>query len=127
MDFLLLDNKFLIILGLNKRKILPEYKLRKILVEQAEANSKKNRKRKFINLKLIINSDDIAYLEFSATGKLSIFARIKYFSCISKANFYILWLLMDILGKRQGMELITFSSKQAFPGTIEYQGIMPIE
>ncbi|CAI2384032.1 unnamed protein product [Moneuplotes crassus] len=77
--------------------VIPEYKLRKILREGIETNPNKNRKRKFINLKLFINKDDIAYLEFNACTK------------------------------PKDTEDICFSSRQAFPGTVEYKGVMPIE
>jgi hypothetical protein len=79
--------------------IMPIYKLKKILQKAPNDNFRMNkRKQKLVNLRLIINMENIAYLEFFVTAD-------------AKAD----------------SSTIMFSSRQTLPATYEFQGILPIE
>ena len=81
--------------------VMPGYKLKKILLNGIKLDSNRDkRKQKMINLRLIINKDNIAYLEF-------------YSSAEPKLN--------------PSTTKIIFSSRQTLPSTMEFQGKLPIE
>lgn len=79
--------------------IMPVYKLKKLLQKAPKESFKMNkRKQKLVNLRLLMNMENIAYLEFFVTAD-------------AKAD----------------SSTIIFSSHQTLPATFEFQGILPIE
>ena len=78
--------------------VLPGYKLKKILESDLNKDEKpKKKKRKIISLRLIINNDNIAYLEFQV--KL----------------------------EPNNTPNLVFNSRQTLPSTMEFQAFLPLE
>ena len=79
--------------------LMPVYKLKKILLKATKDSIKMSRKKqKLVNLRLLMNTQNIAYLEFFVTAD-------------PKAD----------------ASTIIFSSSQNLPATYEFRGILPIE